>query len=300
MRVPWWTEFSWLTIEVRAFIDLLWLGQKHHLALCNASQPPAAPINSRLLGEDKVHHLFTSLVFVLNLLEHDKRGPKLILCLDLLLWQVLPQLSGARFHSVCAGEQETQQRCHGSEERGRSTAPQNLAGFLEPARGGGESPWDIILTISPSVCVWMCVCASEGATRSCKCTTRVFYARVCMCCVGSMLDVGTELRSVMATYRGRPSVWYSAALWGLIAVTSSGTGCTLSQGLHQVASQLWKNEIIKGSFYLLHPQRTLLSILLHQPAVNEPSVQYTVGKPDLCSLLLISSWSYSEFNLSIH
>lgn len=78
-----------------------------------------------------------------------------------------------------------------------------------------------------------------------ECVTYVFE-RVCMRCSGSMLDVGTRqswlVPGVMATYRGRPSVWYSAALWGLIAVTSSGTPCTLlSQGLHQVASQLCEN-----------------------------------------------------------
>lgn len=97
MSVPWRTDLSWLTVEVRAFIDLLWLGQKHHLAMCNASQPPAA---SKLLParhgishrekdkpEDKLHHLFffsfaglrqglhfaASLLFILDVSEHDKR-----------------------------------------------------------------------------------------------------------------------------------------------------------------------------------------------------------------------------------
>lgn len=262
MRVPWWTEFSWLTIEVRAFIDLLWLGQKHHLALCNASQPPAAPINYRLLGVVSrrrwtASSVFFSCICFKSFRTWQKRAKANPVFRPLAMAGITPALWSqvSQCVCVCAGEQETQQRCHGSEERSRSTAPQNLAGFLEPARGGGESPWDIILTISPTVCVWMCVCASEGAARSCRSATHVvFFARVCMCRIGSMLDAGTELPSVMATYRGRPSVWYSAALWGLIAVTSSGTPCTLSQGLHQVASQLWKNEMIKGSF--LSPSAT--------------------------------------------
>lgn len=68
MSVPWRTEFSCLTVEVRAFIDLLWLGQKHHLAQRNASQPPAAPKlppaprgishSEKDKPEDKLHHLF--------------------------------------------------------------------------------------------------------------------------------------------------------------------------------------------------------------------------------------------------
>lgn len=32
----------WLTVEVRVSIDLLWLGQKGHLAPSDASKPPAA------------------------------------------------------------------------------------------------------------------------------------------------------------------------------------------------------------------------------------------------------------------
>lgn len=47
-----------------------------------------------------------------------------------------------------------------------------------------------------------------------------------------MLDVGSRQElgmapGVMATYRGSPSTWYSVALWGLIAVTSSGAPCAL-------------------------------------------------------------------------
>lgn len=73
MSVPWRTEFSWLTVEVRAFIDLQWLGQKHHLALCNASQQPAAPKllpaprgishSEKDKPEDKLHHPFFSFFF---------------------------------------------------------------------------------------------------------------------------------------------------------------------------------------------------------------------------------------------
>lgn len=94
---------------------------------------------------------------------------------------------------------------------------------------------------SSTLPVCVCVCEEVHGHAS-ECMTYVF-ARVCMRCSGSMLDVGTRqswlVPGVMATYRGRPSVWYSAALWGLIAVTSLGTPCTLLiQGLHQVAPQL--------------------------------------------------------------
>lgn len=158
---------------------------------------------------------------------------------------------------LCGGEQEytavVSRKCTPRRERNTSTAPQNLAGFLEPARHGGESPWDIIPTALPGslcvcvcgVCLCVCMCVRGVHNLASECMTYVF-ARVCMCCSGSMLDVGSSQSwlapGVMATSRGRPSVWYSAALWGLIAVTSLGTPCTLlSRGLHQIASQLCEN-----------------------------------------------------------
>lgn len=98
----------------------------------------------------------------------------------------------------------------------------------------------------------------RGGTWSSKCMTFM-----CMCCFGSMLDAGsrqTELPGVMATSRGRPSVWYSAALWELNAVTSLGTPCTLNQGLHHV----------KGSFCLLYQQWTRFL----QPAVPYERVTF--------------------------
>ena len=79
------------------------------------------------------------------------------------------------------GEQEytavVSRKCTPWRERNTSTAPQNLAGFLEPARHGGESPWDIIPTALPvSLCVCVCVCVCKGGTQSCK---RARDVRVC-------------------------------------------------------------------------------------------------------------------------
>lgn len=98
-----------------------------------------------------------------------------------------------------------------------------------------------------------------------------------------MLDAGsrqTELPGVMATSRGRPSVWYSAALWELNAVTSLGTPCTRNQGLHRV----------KGSFCLLYQQWTLFL----QPAVPYERVifflSYTFSKSIIqCAIKLKQS-----------
>lgn len=102
MNVPWRTEFTWMTVEVRAFIDLLCLGQKHHLP-----HSRLLLLNYRLLGmvshtprrtshkinriicflvffflmkghQQGLAHFAASLVFILDLLEHDKRGE--ILC----------------------------------------------------------------------------------------------------------------------------------------------------------------------------------------------------------------------------
>lgn len=87
---------------------------------------------------------------------------------------------------------------------------------------------------------------SSHITSVCVCK-QVHAVCVCVCarCCGSMLDIGGRqswvVPGVMVTYRGRPSVWYSAALWGLISLTSSGTPCTLfSQSFHPV-HQLCEN-----------------------------------------------------------
>lgn len=116
-------EFSWLTVEVRVSIDLLRLGQKHHLAPSNASKPPAAKLPPARRGisqseedepEDKLALFFSPLAFVSNLLEHDKGG--LTLCEGLLQWQVLPSfLVPGHSGCVCPGE-ETQLWCHRNEE----------------------------------------------------------------------------------------------------------------------------------------------------------------------------------------
>lgn len=134
MSVPWRTDLSWLTVEVRAFIDLLWLGQKHHLAMCNASQPPAAsklPPARRGIShcekdkpEDKLHHLFFFLFYRASTRAslrcispvHFRRLRTWQKCSDRLLWQVLPCSHGATSQWVCCVEvsRNTQLLCPGS------------------------------------------------------------------------------------------------------------------------------------------------------------------------------------------
>lgn len=123
----------------------------------------------------------------------------------------------------------------GQEVKGEAAQPlpKNLAGFLEAARGGGESPWEITLTILPA-CVWhilheACVCAVfapcwrlEADRQSCP--------------------LSWQLTEVV------PSVWHSAALWGLIAAKSSGTSLSSKPGTPP-SSPLRKNEMVKGPFW---------------------------------------------------
>lgn len=177
MSVPWRTEFSWLTVEVRAFIDLLCLGQTHHLGPCNASQPPAAlklPSAPRGIShfekdkpEDKRHYLFVffpgygtskrarsvtlhfALVLISNRLNCDKNNTKGI---PVLVWQVLPiSRDPGHIRVLFAGEKESSPHSCGLPEvhnlsvqvmrvKKFSWTPKNLAGFLEPAGHGEESP----------------------------------------------------------------------------------------------------------------------------------------------------------------
>lgn len=122
------------------------------------------------------------------------------------------------------------------EERGSPTAQQNLARFLEPARGRrGES----LTYLSNHITGCLCGCHSVGVgvggggTPSCQCVTYVMSrecVRVCVCCFGSALACWKQTGrqscpGVVATSRGRPSVWYSVAQWG--AYCSDIIGYTL-------------------------------------------------------------------------
>lgn len=207
MSVPWWTEFSWLTVEVRAFYWFAVVGTETPFGpvqcltatCCYQTNACAAwySHSKKDEPEDKLHqliflqgkgtsaracritsHFAASLVFISNLLNCGKRGQKVIPWLDLWLWQVLPS-SVEPDHSgfaVCKQAGNTavaSRKCTLSLSSWRdwnsSAAPQNLACFLDPARHREESPWDIIPT------TWPCVCVCE-VTISCK---RVHDVRVC-------------------------------------------------------------------------------------------------------------------------
>lgn len=84
-----------------------------------------------------------------------------------------------------------------------------------------QSHWQCV---RGGVCVCLCLCARAIMQASARLRARTR-------CSGCLLDVGARrswlVSGVMTTYRGQPSVWYSAAQWGIIAVTSSGTPCAL-------------------------------------------------------------------------